>query len=141
MWVYDSNFNAIATFGNDDATVLGGATGSSLGSFLRRTYAKGDYYIAISRFGFQNNQPSAFDDGFSGSVLEFPDAATCSSSLTTGNLGLRITDSLGATALGDHATNEAFEVDFYKFTVVPEPATMTALALGLGALAARRRRK
>ncbi|MGH7178617.1 MAG: hypothetical protein ACREJC_14665, partial [Tepidisphaeraceae bacterium] len=80
LWVYDSNFNAIATYGNDDE----GPGGATLGSRLIRSYGPGaTFYIAISNFQVSNNQASPADDDFqTGAVLDFPDAVANSS--TTG---------------------------------------------------------
>lgn len=60
------------------------------------------------------------------------------SSATTNNNLLTINPITGArTTLASAGTNRAFR----GVEVVPEPATMAAMALGLGALAARRRRR
>lgn len=142
LWVYDSNFDAIAGYGNDDESIAGGGTGTTLGSRLTRTYGVGTYYVAISNFQLANNMNSAPDDDFqTGTLLDFPNAIANSSTTTNLNLGMQITDSIGGIGNGTAVKAGQFDVAFYKFTVVPEPASMTALALGLGALAARRRRK
>ncbi|HZH98265.1 MAG TPA: PEP-CTERM sorting domain-containing protein, partial [Fimbriimonadaceae bacterium] len=136
MWVYDSNFNAISGYGNDD----GGTTG--LQSQLTRTYAPGKYYLAISNFGIANNLGSPADDRFrTGSVMDFPNILVNSS--TTTNLNLTFTIASSDRTFQQAATKVGpYDVNFYEFNVVPEPGTMAALGLGVfGAIARRRRSK
>jgi hypothetical protein len=114
MWVYDSNLNAIATYGNDDTI-----TPSSTNSSLTRTYTPGTYYIAWTNFGFANNQPAPIDDGFrSGGVLDFPDAAANSSTSTTANVSFKVTDTLALTETIVATHTEPFQVVWAKMTVV-----------------------
>ncbi len=142
FWVYDGNFDAIAGYGNDDESIAGGGGGTTLQGLLTRSYGVGTYYVAISNFNVSNNMTSPADDDFkTGAMMDFPNVLVNSSTTTNLNLGMRITDSTGATLLGAATKVGPYDVRFYKFNVVPEPATMTALALGIGALAARRRRK
>lgn len=138
LWLYDSNFNAIAGAGNDDEP----APGNTLGSTLTRTLANGTYYLAISNFNLANNQAAAADDSFqNGSVTDFPnlilnDSFGGDSGASTGPLDISFT----VNGVFQSATKSgAFDVQFFQLTVVPEPGTMAVL--GLGALALLRRRK
>lgn len=132
LWVYDGNLNAIPGYGNDDH--FGGAT---LQSELIRNYAPGTYYLALSNFQLANDQGSPADDDFrTGSVLDFPNGIANSS--TTVNLNMAF--SIGGTQFSALKTGP-YDVYWGKFTVVPEPATMTALGLGVVALMRRRKSK
>jgi hypothetical protein len=136
LWVYDSNFNAIPDYGNDDEF---GTT--NLQSRLTRTYAPGKYYLAISNFGIANHLGSPADDDFrTGSVMDFPNLIANSSSTTNLNITFAFTDAQGTTVFPATKVG-AYDVNFYEFNVVPEPGTMTALGLGALGLMARRRRK
>jgi hypothetical protein len=139
LWVYDSNFNAIPTYGNDDTL-----SPASLTSTLTRNYAPGTYYLAISNFQLANNQASAADDGFrSGLVTDFAGVVVNNSNAAGMNLSFAVTDANG-TAQYSSIKQGAFDVNWYKFQVVgavPEPGSMIALGVGIAALVARRRRK
>ena len=130
FWVYDGNLNAIEGYGNDDTL----NPGTSVQSFLRRSYAPGVYYIAISDYNTANNLASPGDDDFrTGNVLDFAGAIANSSIAENLNLGFEIfNDSLPF-------KDGAFDIWWGKFTVVPAPGTLALLGLG-GLLAARRRR-
>ncbi len=134
LWVYDSNFNAIVGYGNDDEApnaISGGpGTGTTLQSWLARTYAPGVYYLALTNFNLANNQPSPSDDDFrTGSILEFPDAVLNSSTTTNLNMAFSIND-LGRSIQIPNTKVGAFDINWFKFTVVPEPTSLVLLALG-----------
>jgi hypothetical protein len=142
MWVYDGNLNAMTGYGNDDEApnaVSGGpGTGSTLQSFFARDYAPGVYYLAISNFNLANNQASPSDDDFrTGTLLDFPDAVTNSSTSANLNLTFRITDSAGTTLQVPNTKVGAFDINWFKFTVTPEPSSLALL--GLAGLLIRRR--
>lgn len=142
MWVYDSNFNAMVGYGNDDEApnaVSGGpGSGATLQSFFARNYAPGVYYLAISNFNVMNNQPSPSDDDFrTGTLLDFPNAVANSSTTTAVNLTFRITDSAGTTLQVANTKTGAFDINWFKFTVTPEPSSLALL--GLAGLLIRRR--
>ena len=142
LWVYDSNFNPIRGYGNDDEAVLGGSpgTGASLQSFLARDYAPGTYYLALSNFALINNQPSPSDDDFrTGTIADFAGVLMNSSTTINLNLAFTIADSAGASVQVANTKTGPFDVNFFKFTVVPEPASMGLLALAAPALLRRRR--
>lgn len=134
FWVYDSNFNAIPGYGNDDH--FGGTT---LGSTLTRNYAAGTYYLAISNFNIANNQGSPADDDFrTGAVTDFADVILNSS--TTANLNVSFNISDGVNIVTTSATKVgAFDVVFAQFTVIPTPGA--AALFGLAGLAGVRRRR
>lgn len=138
FWVYDSNFNAIPTFGNDDE----GPGGTTLQSRIIRNFTAGTYYLAISNFNTANNQPGAVadEDSFS-TLLDFPDLIANSNTATNVNISFRITDAFGSDIITQATKVNGFDVNFYKFTVAPVPEPGTIAALGLGALALMRRRK
>lgn len=144
MWVYDSGFNAIAGYGNDDSSLaLNGApiATTSLQSFLARSYAPGVYYIALSNFSLTNNQASPSDDNFrTGAMLDFPDIVINSSTTANLNMAFTVQDSVMAAPLAVANTKAAaYDINWFKFTVVPTPSSMALLGLG-GLIAARRRR-
>ena len=113
LWVYDSNFNPIPGYGNDDESIAGGGTGTSLQSRLTRSFTPGTYFLAVSRFGLANNQASPADDDFrSGSVLDFPNALACSSPTTPSTIALTI----GGQSVPVTYT-DSYGVAFVQFTV------------------------
>jgi len=142
MWVFDSNFNAIRGYGNDDESVLGGTpgTGASLQSWLARDYAPGTYYIALSNFQMAVNEPSPSDDDFrTGSLMDFRDVVANSNTTVNLNMQFTITDSAGTTLAVPNTKLGAFDVNWFTFTVVPEPGTVGLALLGLPVLMRRRR--
>jgi len=142
LWVYDGSFNAIPTYGNDDESIAGGGTGTTLQSLLNnRTYTAGQtYYLALTNFNLANNQGSPPDDDFrTGTVLDFPNAVLNSSTSTTAtDLDFLVTDSTGPHSFSA-LRGGPYDIYWAKFTVIPEPATMGLLALGGLALLRRRR--
>jgi hypothetical protein len=140
FWVYDGAFNAIPTYGNDDESVAGGGTGATLQSLLTRNYAPGTYYVAMSNFAVANNQPAAGDDDFrTGTLMDFAGVVMNSSTSTTANLTFTITDSAGTTLQVPNTHASQFDINWFEFTVVPEPGTLGLLAAGLPLLFRRRR--
>jgi len=134
FWVYDSNFNALPDFGNDDNSIAGGGDGVGGQSLCTRNLSAGTYYLAISSFNFANNMPAAFDDDYrSGTVLDFPDAAANSSTTGTSvNLTFRITS--GAGAINVPASRlEAFGILWFSFVVQDD---FPAVPSGTGAVSA-----
>ncbi len=122
FWVYDSNFDAITGYGNDDANAaLGGApvATTALQSWLARTYAPGVYYIAVSNFSLTNNQPAASDDNFrTGALADFPDAVFNSSLTVNLNLKFTISDGVNSVEVPNTKLSQ-FDVNWFKFTVLP----------------------
>jgi hypothetical protein len=105
FWVYDGDFNAIPTFGNDEPNIL------------NRDFYAGTYYLAWTNWNFANDQPAAFDDTYkSGTVIDFPNAALNNSTTLVANAGLRITDLAGPQQFA-LAKNEPHEIIWVKFTV------------------------
>lgn len=140
MWVYDSNFNAIRGYGNDDGNVLGGAAANSLQSYLNRDYLPGIYYIAVTNFNMANSMGSPSDDGFrTGSMSDFADVVMNSSTSTGLNMTFTITDSAGNSLQVANTKAGAFDINWFCFEVVPTPGS--AMLLGMGGLVALRRRR
>jgi MYXO-CTERM domain-containing protein len=142
LWVYDSNFNAITGSGNDDESPLGGTpgTGATLQSWLSRSYAPGTYYIGLSNFQMANSSPSPSDDDFrTGALMDFPDVAANSNTTVNLNMQFTITDSAGTTLAVPNTKSGPFDINWFTFTVVPEPGMLGLVALGLPVLMRRRR--
>ncbi len=141
LWVYDSNFNAIPTYGNDDEF---GTT--SLQSRLSRTYAPGTYFLALTNFAFSNDQASPVDDDFrTGTVTDFPGVALNSSTTTNLNVAFQFTDANGVQQFASTKAG-AYDINWFQFSVgtaVPEPTTwalMGTVAVGTGGYFYRRYR-
>ncbi len=112
IWVYDSNFNPIPDFGNDDEPA-----GATLGSKLTRTYVPGTYYLALGAYQTQNNLTAATDDDFNDGNLTDYAGVTVTNITTVGqNRSFRISDSVGPREVAA-TTVEAFEVLWFKFIV------------------------
>jgi hypothetical protein len=135
MWVYDSSFNAIPDFGNDDEP----SPGTTFQSRLTRTYAPGTYYLALTNFQFANHLGSPVDDRFrSGLVMDFPGFAVNSS--TTANLNMAFNINDGTTSLNVANTKVgAYDINWFCFTVVPEPSALLLSLLGMTFIARRRK--
>lgn len=137
MWIYNSNFQAILGYGNDDESANGGGTGATAQSILTRTYGAGTYYLALTNFNLANSMGSPNDDDFrTGAMMDFAGAVANSSTTTNLNMAFSIGGTqFTATKVGQH------DIYWAKFTVVPEPATMAVLGLGVLPLLRRRNRK
>lgn len=133
--VLDSNFQGIAGYLNDDTF-----SSTSLGSTLSRLFTPGVYYVAISNFNLSNGLASPADDDFrSGSVLDFAGAVANTSTTANLNVSFNISGGLGGDVPAALTKVGAYDVAFAKFTVVPEPATLSLLGFGIMALIRRRR--
>lgn len=135
MWVYDSALSAIAGFGNDDESTnaVGGGpgTGATGRSFFARDYAPGVYYLALTTYNLANNMASASDDDFrTGALLDFADAVACSATSTNADVKFTISDSIGTTLQVPSTKFGAYDINWFKFTVTPEPTSLMLLALG-----------
>ncbi|MFN0130944.1 MAG: PEP-CTERM sorting domain-containing protein [Phycisphaerales bacterium] len=145
FWVYNSNFDAIRGYGNDDEAITAvsgvpGATGTTLQSVLNRNYAPGTYYIAMSNFALANNQASPSDDDFrTGALLDFANAVANSSTTVNLNMQFSVTDGVGPAVVVPNTKVGAYDVNWFCFTVVPAPSSLALLGLG-GLILGRRRR-
>lgn len=137
MWIYDSNFNPIALYGNDDSSVSTSLSTSD----LTRNFAPGTYYVAVSRYNLAHNLASPGDDDFrTGGVLDFGGSVLGSSSTATAaTFNLTFIDSGGLPVTTPVTLSGGYDVQFVSFTVVPTPGAAALLGLG-GLVAARRRR-
>jgi hypothetical protein len=139
LWVYDSNLNAIPGYGNDDESVNGGSTGLTLQSFLKRNYAAGTYYLALSNFQLANNMGSPSDDDFgTGQLLDFSNIIANSSTTVNLNMTFTISDGVNTVQVANTKVGQ-FDINWFSFTVVPAPSSLALLGLG-GLLIGRRRR-
>ncbi len=104
--VYDAAFTPVAGFSNDGQNAL------------TRTFTPGVYYLAVSNFNVANNQPSPSDDAFrAANVLDFPNVVANGNASAIANMNMRFTDS-GGSAVGVGSKAGAFDVVWYRFTVV-----------------------
>jgi hypothetical protein len=125
MWVYDSNFNAIAGFGNEDPFPIPGSNG--LSAAFTRTYAPGTYFLAYSRWYLSNNQVISTDDAFAEVRMDFPNVIVNRSSAATAitNTVQFQNASLGQTFSVPVPLSGGYTTSFVQFTVaasvVPTP--------------------
>lgn len=117
IWVYDSNFDAIPCLGRNSPEPV----------TLTGNFASGTYYVAVTNSNFANDQASCPPDTLlTGIVTDFPNAAANSSSTTSANLGITITDSFGGTETLPLTKPGAFEIVFVEFTVVPSGSLLAS---------------
>jgi hypothetical protein len=116
--VYDSNFNPIPGYSNDGASINGGHTANlNTAVHLRREYAPGTYYLAVSNFDLMNDLGSPCDDNRrSGLILDFPDAIVNSSATAPVHVHFNISDAWGNVQINGTKLS-AFEVRWFRFTV------------------------
>jgi hypothetical protein len=119
IWVYDSQYNAIPDYGNDDTPAgPGGIPPSNFQSTLTRTYAPDTYTIAVSAWQLANHLGSPADDNYRiGRVMDFPGVTANSSTLTGTNLAMAITDSGGTPVQVPSSQAGPHEVNWIRFTV------------------------
>src|SRR5262249_45647403 len=117
--VYDSNFNAIANYRNDDEP----APGTTTRSKLTRPFDAGTYYIAISDIHVSNNLPYAADDRHTPprNVMDYPDAV-CQNNATTSTPSFSVSDGVTTTNV-TAPSKSGFDVLWYSFTVTGSSST------------------
>ena len=109
FWVYNSNLDAIATYGHDDEDATG----------LVRPFTPGTYYIPWANWNTANNQGSPTDDTYrTANVLDFPNVVANSSSTNITNNDLNIIHSAG-TAAQALTRPSPFDVNWVSFLVSP----------------------
>jgi len=144
LWVYDGNFNAIPGYGNDNESTDGGGTGTTNQSLLRRDYAPGVYYLALTRWDLVNEQGSPSDDRWRTGGMLFPENAgavlSSASTTTSATFTFTVTDSTGPQSFS-FTGMESYEIKWFRFEVVPEPASVVALSVGVVSLLGFRRRR
>jgi hypothetical protein len=134
MWVYDASLNPIRGYGNDDESTLAGTpgTGATLQSWLPRDFTPGTYFLALSNFQLTTDQGSPSDDDFrTGQMMEFPNSILNSSTTTALNLAFQITDSAGTSLAVANTKVGPYDVNWFQFTVTPEPSSLGLAACGL----------
>lgn len=141
VFLYDANLQPIAGATNDDfldGTVVPGG-GSTLNSLLTRELAAGVYYVAISNFNTADGQLSPADEGTaSGTYLDFAGVMANSSTTALAAIPFKVVHPDGT--LNFTASKPgAFDIWWGTFRVVPAPSAMALL--GMGGLAAARRRR
>jgi hypothetical protein len=124
FWIYDSNFDPVSGFGNDDQF----GTTSSQSIITRQFPSAGTYYMAISRFNLANNQPSsqADEDFKTGNVLDFGGAVVGSSATTPSDLDMAYAVNGGAltsVSVDGGASAGAFKVSFVQINISAAPVT------------------
>jgi hypothetical protein len=121
IWVYDSNLQPIMGYGNDGASPLGGYSGAAtnVGSFLRREYAAGTYYLALTLSDLCLREGSPSDDNVqNGRCPDFPDVvASRSTSTTPTDVSFAVTDSSGTFQV-PASTGEPRGIAWYRLEVV-----------------------
>ena len=121
LWVYDANLNALPDFGNDDESAAGGGPGLNLvQSILRRTYAPGVYYLAVSDYNLCNNLVSPPDDQSprDGPVMDFPNLLVARQNAPTiNNVSFTISDSAGHSYPTPAIRPGPYEAAWFTFTV------------------------
>ena len=154
--VLDSSFNVyfdnVAGSPTNGYAAINNNPGSGVSSFsLSRAFIPGTYYIAIGINNLATNQGAAPDDATrSNGVLDSVNALATNNTFYNGNNNLTrpsdftITDASGNTYTSSgQVIPSLFAVNFYTFTVVPEPSTWAILGVGvvgMGIVASRRRR-
>lgn len=125
LWVCDSAFLPLFTFGNDDAP---GTTSSA----LTRVFAAGTYYLAITDSNLVNDQASTIGDANrNGNVFDFHDALAASSPATDLDLTFSITDVVRESSMILVMT-APFEVRWVRFVVLPHTYSMYPFCAGDG---------
>ncbi|GEM_PF-2422562 len=110
FWVYNSNLDPIVGFGLDEPEAAGDSA----------TLTPGTYYVAMARFNGANNLASAAPETFAGTVLDFPNIFTSSSSSTTSSTAIPVFTSSSGVVTGSTTTYTAgYDVAWYQFTVSP----------------------
>jgi hypothetical protein len=125
MWVYDSNFQAIPGFGNDD--VPDPVAHTVLQSTVSRELLSGTFYLALSNSMLMVDvaAPAPPADRQPNTPVSDPGVLQCTSNAVNQNCAFTLTDGAGVDhpVSGAPATKtDGFQVLFFKFTITP-PAT------------------
>lgn len=127
LWLYNAAFEPILLAGNDDRL-----SPLSMQSFLRRNLTPGTYFLALTQENLASDQASPVDDGNrSGNVVDFPNVVIGSDSTKNINVSFAVTDSYHTFAV-PAMKQDAFEVLWFRFLVLPHPATMHPFCAGDG---------
>jgi hypothetical protein len=123
MWVFDSSFNSIADFGNDDVpdplahTVLQSRV-------TREMLTPGDYYLALSNSQLMVDRecPDPPADRQPNTPVSDPGTVLCTSNAINQNCAFAITDGAGAVHAFPATKTDGFQILWFKFTITA-PAT------------------
>lgn len=127
LWLYTSGFDAMAGCGNDDRL-----TPLSAQSYLARPLTPGTYYLALAQHNLVNDQASPPDDGYRhGNVVDFPNIVLAGEATTDLNVGFAVSDGFKSFAV-PAMLHEPFEVLWFRFIVLPHPATAHGFCTGDG---------
>jgi hypothetical protein len=123
MWVFDSNYNSMPDFGNDDVpdplahTVL-------QSTVTREMLTPGDYYLALSNSQLMVDRecPDPPADRQPNTPVSDPGTVLCTSTAVNQNCAFAITDGAGVVHQFPATKTDGFQVLWFKFTIAA-PAT------------------
>ena len=128
FWVYDENFFALTTFGNDDETTSGGGTNTTRQSIATRNLTEGVYYIAIADHNLANNLGSPTDDRFRiAAVLDSPASIAQSDVDAAPDLDFAIQSPAGTVEVLAGKPGP-FGIAWFTFTVGPQDKPLALAA-------------
>lgn len=122
LMILDEDLVAIPGYGNDRASINGGAPANSTNtSFLRRQYEPGTYYMAIGIINLASTVGKACDDNRRfGAILDLPDAVVATDNSAVTNVSFAVTDSAGTTGFAASRPGRA-RAAWFRFTVGDAP--------------------
>jgi hypothetical protein len=122
--VFDSNLNPIPGYTNFNQSVNSytGSAAQAFTSYLRRSYAPGEYYLAMSIGDVTTNLGAPSDDNLrTTALLDFGGAALSTSGSSATNVSFNIKD--GTDHVITAARTNKSEIRWFKFTVNPAVPT------------------
>jgi hypothetical protein len=116
--IWDASLNPIEGYANDGASINGGAPANlTTTSFLRREYAAGTYYMGIALTNLATDQGAACDDNVrTGPMMDFPNVAVDTGTVTVTDVSFAITDAAGTMAFPASRGGRG-EMAWFRFTV------------------------
>jgi hypothetical protein len=116
--IFDADLNPIHGYANDGASINGGAPANlTTTSFLRREYNGGTYYMAIALTNLATNQGSPCDDNVrTGPMMDFPNVAVDTGTLTATDVSFAVVDAMGTTPFVASRGGRG-EIAWFRFTV------------------------
>lgn len=117
--VLDASFTPVPGANNDDESVAAGGSGETSQSQIRRTFAPGVYYLAVSDSNIASSLASPSDDRARDQpVADFPGLLACSSPASSRNVSFAIISPLGSTPVTAFKDGP-FDIAWFQFTVSP----------------------